>query len=70
MAEALDAMEQSVTSWEADFLSSILDRLRIELRTLTPSQAQKLEEIYERYLGDGVKRPGTDDEDVDEDDFV
>ena len=61
MVKALDEMDRDVTSWEADFLSSILDSLYFGL-ALTQKQAVRLEEMYERYLGDGSPDP---EEDVD-----
>ena len=61
MAKAIDGMERDVTSWEADFLNSILDSLSFGL-ALTQKQAARLEEMYERYLGDGSPDP---EEDVD-----
>lgn len=70
MAEALDAMEKGVTSFEAEFLESVLVRLRKEHRPLTEAQAEKLQEIYEKYLGEGAEEKPGDDDDVDEDDFV
>lgn len=49
MAEELDAMERDVSSWEAEFLESILKQLR-EARPLTPKQEDKLEEMYRNYI--------------------
>lgn len=49
MARALDGMEQDVTSWEADFLDSVLRQLQIRGVPLTTKQADILEEMYERY---------------------
>jgi hypothetical protein len=69
MAEALDGMEKSVSSWEADFIESVLVRLRKEHRPLTDAQAEKLKEVYDKYLGEEAEgKP--DEDDVDEDDFV
>jgi hypothetical protein len=53
MAEAIDGMERSVTSWEAEFLDSVLVRLR-EGRSISEKQESKIRELYERYLGDGA----------------
>ncbi len=61
MARAIDGMSRDVTSWEADFLNSILEKLNFGL-ALTQKQAARLEEMYERYLGDGSPDP---DESVD-----
>jgi len=69
MAEALDGMERAVSSWEADFIESVLIRLREEHRPLTDGQVEKLREIYEKYLGEETDRK-PDEDDVDEDDFV
>lgn len=49
MAEALDSMEEDVDSQEADFLESVLRRLRDEKRTLTEPQARWLEGMHEKY---------------------
>lgn len=49
MARELDEMEEDVTSWEADFLDSILKALH-HGRTLSPKQAERLEEMHEKYL--------------------
>jgi hypothetical protein len=50
MAKELDGMERDVTSWEADFLNSILTRLDRGL-PISHAQQKKLEELYEHYLG-------------------
>jgi len=49
MAEEIDRMERDVTSWEADFLDSILKRLRNKI-PLTPKQAEVLEGMHEKYI--------------------
>ena len=59
MAKELDGMERDVTSWEADFLNSILEKLNFGL-ALTEKQATRLSEMYERYLGDGSPDPEAD----------
>lgn len=59
MAKELDGMDRDVTSWEADFLSSILEKLNFGL-ALTQKQASRLTEMYERYLGDGSPDPNAD----------
>lgn len=75
MAEALDSMERNVSSWEADFLESVLKRLKDDGRTLSEKQATKLKELYERYLGDETdddEPPSSESggDQVDEDDFI
>lgn len=57
MARELDAMERDVTSWEASFLESVLSVLAAG-RRLSTKQAKTLEEMHEKYLGEG-----RDDED-------
>jgi len=53
MAVALDGMDRDVSSWEADFLESVLLRLN-DGRPISPKQEAKLRELHERYLaGDG-----------------
>lgn len=49
MAEALDRMERDVTSWEADFLDSILKQLREEKRALTQKQIDVLNRMCSEY---------------------
>jgi hypothetical protein len=61
MAQELDAMERGVTSWEADFLNTILTNINRNV-PLTQGQQRKLEELYEHYLGDEAEDP---DEEVD-----
>lgn len=48
MAEELDRMERDVTSWEAEFLDSILKRLRSGT-ALTERQAKTLQEMRWKY---------------------
>lgn len=60
LAQELDGMERDVTSWEADFLSSILPRLR-EGHGLSEKQEKVLLGMKKKYLdekddeGDGSK---------------
>lgn len=59
MAQELDGMDRSVTSWEADFLESVLVRLR-EGRGLTThagGQEAKLRQIYAKYFEGGDDAP-------------
>ena len=49
MAEALDAMEQDVNTWEAGFLQSILDQLRVDKRPLSQKQVEKLNDLCSQY---------------------
>ena len=59
MAEELDGMDCDVSSWEANFLQEMLNKLRAG-KTLTigeGSQEAKLREIYEKYMGDSVLDP-------------
>jgi hypothetical protein len=49
MAEALDGMEGDVNTWEAGFLQSVLDQLRIDKRPLTQNQVEKLNEMCTQY---------------------
>ena len=59
MAEELDGMDRNVSSWEANFLQDMLNKLRAgEALTIgEDSQEAKLREIYEKYLGDSVLDP-------------
>ena len=59
IAQEIDGMDRDVTSWEASFLQEMLNKLRAG-KTLTTgkgSQEAKLQEIYEKYLGDGALDP-------------
>ena len=49
VAQKIDGLEQDVTSWEADYLDSILKRLRSGVK-LTEKQFQVLEGMAEKYL--------------------
>ncbi len=61
MAEALDGMDRDVASWEADFLESVLTRLRSNQR-LTEKQEAKLRQIHEKYFeADGTSSPRGDE---------
>lgn len=51
MAQALDSMERDVTSWEADFIESVLKRLKAG-RPLSPKQAESLEGMHRKYFAD------------------
>ena len=48
-AEALDRMEQDVTSWEADFLNRILRQLREDRRPLSQPQIDTLNDMCSKY---------------------
>lgn len=54
IAKELDAMERSVTSWEASFLDSILTRLSRGY-PLSDKQEKVLREMHGKYLGDGTE---------------
>ena len=62
MAQELDGMERSVSSWEADFLESVLTRLR-EGRDLSEKQEAKLRQVHEKYLGDDSPLRDIEDDD-------
>lgn len=68
MAEALDGMEKTLSSGNADFLEKILKKLRAN-EDLTDKEATKLEELYEKHLGEDNEDDENED-DIDEDDFV
>ncbi len=50
MAQDLDGMDEDVTSWEANFLDSILTHLRNGGR-LSPNRVNSLKDMYEKYFG-------------------
>ena len=52
LAQQIDTAPQEVSSWEAEFLESILRRGSDA--TLSPKQQQKLRELGERYLSASV----------------
>lgn len=75
MAKALDDMDKSLSSANADFLERILNTLKSG-KPITPKEEGKLEALYARYFAepeeeeDEEKEEGDGDDDVDEDDFV
>ena len=51
-AEAVDDMREETSNWEADFLASVLPRLR-EGKAVSERQRETIERIYEKYRGKG-----------------
>lgn len=49
LARALDEMEGDVTSWEAEFLDTIIKQLRDERRMLSQKQIETLNRMCEQY---------------------
>lgn len=49
LAIALDLMEDDLNTWEAGFLQSVLDQLRVDKRPLTQKQIDKLYEMADQY---------------------
>ena len=62
LAQQLDGLDRDVSSWEADFLSSILPRLR-NGGTLTEKQEAVLLKMQDKYLLGDDERPPIDSED-------
>lgn len=60
MARQLDSMERDVTSWEASFLDSVLKCLRGG-RPLGEKRENKLEEMWDKYLGPEAARADEED---------
>lgn len=76
MATALDDMDKSLSSSNADFLERVLKTLK-EGKRIGPKDEGKLEALYARYFPDEDQEEAeeedeekTDDDDIDEDDFV
>jgi len=74
MAEALDEMEKTLTTENADFLEEVLKKLRHDV-DLTDREEKKLHVLFKKHLGeddedDDEDSKPDDDEDPDEDDFV
>jgi hypothetical protein len=76
MAEALDDMDKSLSSSNADFLERVLKTLK-EGKKISPKDEGKLEALYGRYFPENgdeeteeEDEEKTDDDDIDEDDFV
>lgn len=76
MAEALDDMDKSLSSSNADFLERVLKTLK-EGKAIDPKDEGKLEALYSRYFPENEEEEGeeddeksNDDDDIDEDDFV
>lgn len=67
MAESLEGMERALSSENSEFLEEILVILNKE-KPLTAKQETRLEALYEKYFGEDAAK--TDEEDIDEDDFV
>lgn len=63
IAQELDGMDREVSSWEADFLSSVLPRLR-DGRGLSEKQEAVLLKMEEKYLKGEDERPPIDSEDA------
>lgn len=72
-AEELDEMEKTLSSEKADFLESILKTLRAGSK-LKPKDKTKLAELYDKHFGEHEEEDKgsdeTEDEAIDEDDFV
>lgn len=51
MLHFLDTMDRDVSSWEAEFLDSVMKQRRAG-GTLSPKQREKLEEMYEKYTNE------------------
>jgi hypothetical protein len=69
MARELDSMDRDVTSWEANFLESVMKALRAG-RALSDRQKEKLDEMWDKYLGERADKdapPRDEDEDLDVD---
>ena len=49
IAEALDAMDKDLNTWEAGFLQSVLDQLKIRKRPLTQTQLDMLYKLHDHY---------------------
>ena len=49
MVRELDSMEVDVTSWEADFLSDVIDRLEKKKIPLTQGQIDIIHKMCDRY---------------------
>jgi hypothetical protein len=67
MAKELDSMDRDVTSWEADFLESVMKALRAG-QPLSNGRKEKLEEMWDKYLGERADKdapPRDEDEDLD-----
>jgi ABC-type Zn2+ transport system substrate-binding protein/surface adhesin len=76
MAEALDDMDKSLSSSNADFLERVLKTLK-EGKEIGAKDEGKLEALYSRYFPENDDEEGEEDEeknndedDIDEDDFV
>jgi hypothetical protein len=73
MAEALDEMDKTLSSDNADFLEEVLKKLRHDV-DLTDKEQNKLRILFKKHLGDDddeEEEPAVDEEEeVDEDDFV
>ncbi len=75
MAEALDEMDKSLSTENADFLEEVLKKLRHDV-DLTPKEEKKLEALYKKHFGEDEDEDASpsdgdsDDDDPDEDDFV
>jgi hypothetical protein len=71
-AEELDEMEKTLSSDSADLLERVLKTLRAGDR-LKPKEKAKLEALYDKHFGEQdeeEKAEETDDDGIDEDDFV
>lgn len=49
MAEALDFLDEEVTSWEAEFLDTVLKQLHEGKRALTQKQIDVLNRMCDEY---------------------
>jgi len=76
MAEALDEMDKTLSTENADFLEAVLKKLR-QNTDLSLKDQKRLETLYKKYFGDDDEEEDADDdeksedeEEIDEDDFV
>lgn len=51
-ADAVDEMRADLSNWEADFLASVLPRLR-EGKAVSERQRETIEKIWEKYRAKG-----------------
>ena len=65
MARKIDTMDRDVTSWEADFLDSILSAID-QGKHLSGRQESKLREIYLKYFPEDEDILKTEDDAADE----
>ena len=74
MAEALDDMDKSLSTSNADFLERVLKMLK-EGKALSGKDEDKLEALYKKHFSEDDEEEDdeekeNEDDDIDEDDFV